>query len=109
MPRYSFGPFSLDPEARVLLRDGEPLPMTGKTLDVLVLLVQNRGRLVDKDELLSRVWPGTVVGEANLSQSVFTVRKILGDNPKNPRYIATVAGRGYQFVAPVEELASTTP
>jgi DNA-binding winged helix-turn-helix (wHTH) protein/Tol biopolymer transport system component len=109
MPHYAFGPFSLDPEARVLLRDGEPIQMAGKTLDMLVLLVQNRGRLVDKDELLSRVWPGTVVEEANLSQSVFTVRKILGDSPKDHRYIATVAGRGYQFVAPVEELTSTTP
>lgn len=78
MPRYRFGPFSLDPEARVLLRDGEPMPMTGKTLDTLVVLVQNRGRLVEKDELLSRIWAGTIVEEANLSQTIFTVRKILG-------------------------------
>jgi DNA-binding winged helix-turn-helix (wHTH) protein/Tol biopolymer transport system component len=109
MPCYTFGPFSLDPEARVLLRDGEPTPMAGRTLDILVVLVQNRGRLVDKDELLSRVWAGTVVEEANLSQSIFTVRKILGDSPKEHRYIATVAGRGYQFVAPVTELAGETP
>jgi DNA-binding winged helix-turn-helix (wHTH) protein len=66
-----FGPFSLDPEARVLLRDGEPMPMAGKTLDMLVMLVQNRGRLVDKDELLSRVWAGTIVEEASLSRSIF--------------------------------------
>jgi DNA-binding winged helix-turn-helix (wHTH) protein len=83
--------------------------MAGKTFDTLVVLVQNRGRLVDKDELLSQVWAGTVVEEANLSQSVFTVRKILGDNPKDRRYIATVAGRGYQFVAPVTELTIQTP
>lgn len=108
MPRYTFGPFSLDPEARVLLRDGEPLPVSGKALDVLVVLVQNRGRLVDKDELLSRVWTGTIVEEANLTQSIFTVRKILGDSPKDHRYIATVPGRGYQFVAPVTELTSET-
>ena len=104
MPRYTFGPFSLDTEARALLREGEPIPMAGKTFDTLVVLVQNRGRLVDKEELLSRVWPGTVVEEANLSQAIFTVRKILGDSPKDPRYIATIAGRGYQFVAPVTEL-----
>jgi DNA-binding winged helix-turn-helix (wHTH) protein/Tol biopolymer transport system component len=109
MPRYLFGPFSLDPETRVLLRNGEPIPMAGKNLDMLVVLVQNRGRLVDKDELLSRVWPGTIVEEANLSQSIFTVRKILGDTPKDRRYIATVAGRGYQFVAPITELTSETP
>src|SRR5712692_7687151 len=108
MPRYTFGPFSLDPEARILLRDGEPMPMAGKALDVLVVLVQNRGRLIDKDELLSRVWTGTIVEEANLSQSIFTVRKILGDSPKDHRYIATVAGRGYQFVAPVTESTVTT-
>jgi DNA-binding winged helix-turn-helix (wHTH) protein/Tol biopolymer transport system component len=108
MPRYTFGPFLLDPEARVLLRDGEPMPIAGKTLDVLVLLVQNRGRLVDKDELLSRVWAGTIVEEANLSQSIFTVRKILGDSPKERRYIATVTGRGYQFVAPITEVTGET-
>jgi DNA-binding winged helix-turn-helix (wHTH) protein/Tol biopolymer transport system component len=109
MARYSFGPFSLDQEARVLLRDGKPVSMAGKTLDTLLVLVQNRGRLVDKDELLSRVWPDTVVEEANLSQNIFTIRKILGDTPKDRRYIATVAGRGYQFVAPVEESPGREP
>ncbi|MFZ0590784.1 MAG: winged helix-turn-helix domain-containing protein [Bryobacteraceae bacterium] len=103
MPGFTFGPFELDPEARVLRRNGEPIPMAGKTLDTLLVLVENRGRLIDKDELLARVWAGSVVEEANLTQSIFTVRKILGDNPKDHRYIATVAGRGYQFVAPVVE------
>jgi DNA-binding winged helix-turn-helix (wHTH) protein len=104
MPSYTFGPFSLDSEARVLLRDGEPLPITGKALDVLLVLVQNPGRLIDKDELLSRVWVGTIVEEANLSQSIFTVRKTLGDSSRDRLYIATVQGRGYQFVAPVTEV-----
>jgi DNA-binding winged helix-turn-helix (wHTH) protein/Tol biopolymer transport system component len=109
MPRYTFGPFLLDTEARALLRDGAPIQVTGKTFDTLVVLVQNRGRLVDKDELLSEVWAGTVVEEANLSQAIFTVRKILGDSPKDPRFIATIAGRGYQFVAPVAELNGEAP
>ncbi len=109
MPRYTFGSFLLDTEARALSRDGEAVPLAGKTFETLVALVENRGRLVDKDELLSRVWPGIVVEEANLSQAVFTVRKILGDTPKDPRYIATVAGRGYQFVAPVTELNGEAP
>jgi len=108
MPRYTFGSFSLDSETRLLLRDGEPVLMAGKTLDTLLVLVQNRGRLVDKDELLARIWPGTVVEEANLSQNIFTVRKILGDSPKDHRYIATIAGRGYQFVAPVAEVTAAT-
>jgi DNA-binding winged helix-turn-helix (wHTH) protein len=94
MPRFSFGPFMLDLEARALVREGEPLAIPARTLDTLAVLVQNRGRLLDKDELLSLIWPGTVVDEANLSQSIFTLRKILGDNRKEQRYIATLAGRG---------------
>jgi Tol biopolymer transport system component/DNA-binding winged helix-turn-helix (wHTH) protein len=109
MLRYSFGPFELDPEARLLRRDGEPIALVGKTLDTLTVLIENRGRLVDKEELLSRVWAGSVVEEANLTQTIFTVRKILGDSPKDHRYIATVAGRGYQFVAPVIESTTTVP
>jgi DNA-binding winged helix-turn-helix (wHTH) protein len=108
MPRYVFGPFELDSEARLLRREGEPVPLAAKTLETLMVLVENRGRLVDKEELLSRVWAGTVVEEANLTQTIFTVRKILGDSPKDHRYIATVAGRGYQFVAPVVELTYST-
>lgn len=103
MSSYRFGEFSLDPEARILLRRSEPVSLAGKTLDTLIVLVQNRGRLVDKDELLARIWPGTAVEDGNLTQSIFTLRKILGDSPKNHRYIATIAGRGYQFVAPVSE------
>jgi DNA-binding winged helix-turn-helix (wHTH) protein len=109
MPRYTFGPFLLDPEARVLLREGEPMPMPAKAFDTLLLLVENRGRLIDKDELLSVVWAGSVVEEANLTQTIFTIRKVLGDSSKDRRYIATIAGRGYQFVAPVTGYTSTVP
>ena len=108
MPRFTFGPFLLDLETRALLRDGERLPVAGRTLDTLAVLVQKRGRLLDKDELLSLIWSGTVVDEANLSQSIFTLRKVLGDSRKDARYIATVAGRGYQFVAAVTELTIAT-
>ena len=108
MPRFAFGPFLLDSESRALLRDREPLPIAGRTLDTLLVLLQNRGRLLEKDELLTLIWPGTVVDEANLSQSIFTLRKLLGDSPKDHRYIATIAGRGYQFVAPVTELTTET-
>jgi DNA-binding winged helix-turn-helix (wHTH) protein/Tol biopolymer transport system component len=106
MPRFAFGPFLLDVESRALLRGGEALPIAGRTLDTLAVLVQNRGRLLEKDELLSLIWPGSVVDEANLSQSIFTLRKLLGDSRKDHRYIATIAGRGYQFVAPVTELTT---
>jgi len=109
MPRFAFGPFVFDSESRALLRDGESLAIPARTLDTLAALVQNRGRLLDKDELLSLIWPGTVVDEANLSQGIFTLRKVLGDSRKDQRYIATIAGRGYQFVAPVTELATEMP
>lgn len=105
MTRFVFGPFLLDLGSRALLRDGESLPINARTFDTLVVLVKNRGRLLDKDELLSLIWPDTVVDEANLSQSIFTVRKLLGDSPRDHRYIATIPGRGYQFVATVAELA----
>jgi DNA-binding winged helix-turn-helix (wHTH) protein/Tol biopolymer transport system component len=108
MPRYTFGLFTLDTEARSLWRGGELIPIVAKSFDTLLILLENRGRLMDKDELLSRVWAGTIVEEANLSQAVFTVRKILGDNPKDPRYIVTIPGRGYQFIAPVTELPTAT-
>jgi len=108
MPRYTFGPFTLDTEARSLWRGGEFIPIVAKSFDTLRILLENRGRLMDKEELLARVWAGTVVEEANLNQAVFTVRKILGDNPKDPRYIVTVPGRGYQFIALVTELPAPT-
>jgi DNA-binding winged helix-turn-helix (wHTH) protein len=109
VPRYAFGPFSLDTETRTLHREAEPIQIAGKTFDMLVVLVENHGHPMDKDELLSRVWSGTIVEEANLSQAIFTVRKILGDSAKDPRYIATIAGRGYQFVAPVTDITRKSP
>lgn len=105
---YTFGPFSLDDEARLLLRDGEPVPLTGKVLDTLTVLVQNHGRVTDKELLLATLWPDTVVEEANLTQNISTLRKVLGDNPKQHQYIATIQGRGYSFVAPVTEHPAAT-
>src|SRR6266496_1792099 len=102
---YRFGPFVLDSDSRVLLRDGEPVSMTGKVLETLSVLVQNRGRVMDKDELLAALWPDTVVEEANLTQNVSALRRALGDNPREHRYIATIAGRGYSFVAAVTDIS----
>lgn len=110
MPQYTFGAFELDSEARVLRRGGEATAIAGRALDVLILLVQNRGRLIDKDELLSQIWAGNAVEESNLAHCIFSLRKVLGDSPKDHRYIATVAGRGYQFVAPVtESIGNSSP
>ena len=84
------------------MRDGETLPLKPKVFDTLLLLVENRGRVLDKDELLSRLWPDTVVEESNLSQNVYLLRKALGDDGE--AYIATMPKRGYRFVASVNEV-----
>ena len=101
---YEFGPFRLEPATRRLLRAGESLPLTPKAFDTLLLLVQNNERVVEKEEVLRRVWPDAVVEESNLAQNVFTLRKALGDTPEGARFIATVPRRGYRFVAPVTSL-----
>src|SRR6185369_3564652 len=98
---YEFGPFRLEPATRRLLRAGAALPLTPKAFDTLLLLVQNHERVVEKEEVLRRVWPDAVVEESNLAQNVFTLRKTLGDSPEGARFIATVPRRGYRFVAPV--------
>ncbi|MDX2032923.1 MAG: winged helix-turn-helix domain-containing protein [Blastocatellia bacterium] len=95
---YDFDGYRIDAEDRVLLRDGEVLPLTQKAFDVLFLLVQRANRLVTKEELMSEVWPDTFVEEGNLSQNVYTLRKTLGE-----AYIRTVPRRGYRFEAEVRE------
>lgn len=101
---YRFGRFVLNSDGRVLYRDGEPVLMTGKCLDTLIVLIRNHGQVMSKDDLISALWPDTAVEDANLTQNVSTVRKALGDNPKEHRYILTVSGRGYSFVEPVTEV-----
>ena len=100
---YEFGPFRLQPGARTLSRGGAPVPLTAKAFDVLVALVERAGQVVQKDTLMALLWPGAVVEEGNLSQQVHTARRALGD--ADHRYIATVARRGYQFVAAVTKRA----
>ena len=102
---YRFGPFTLDRQQRVLLRDGQPIPLRPKDFDMLVVLVENTGRIVEKDELMKLVWPNTFVEEANLSHHVFTLRKALGEDNGGTGYIETVPRRGYRFVAPAAEPA----
>jgi DNA-binding winged helix-turn-helix (wHTH) protein/TolB-like protein/Flp pilus assembly protein TadD len=100
---YSFDSFTLDASRRALLRDGETVPLKPKTFEMLLALVQNHGRVVGKDELMRELWPDSFVEEANLTQQVSLLRKALGDDPKEPRFIVTVPGRGYSFVADVRE------
>jgi serine/threonine-protein kinase len=97
---HRFGPFVLDVTDRSLKREGAPIPLTPKTFDVLVSLVENAGRLVEKDVLLKTVWPDVAVEEGNLTKAVFSLRQLL-EEEGGPRYIETVPKRGYRFVAAV--------
>lgn len=103
---FEFGPFRLDTEERVLLRDGQPVPLTLKAFDVLCLLVEKSGHIVEKDELMNRVWAGSFVEEGNLKVTVSMVRKALEDTNGGTRYIETVPRRGYRFVSEVRATAA---
>jgi DNA-binding winged helix-turn-helix (wHTH) protein/TolB-like protein/tetratricopeptide (TPR) repeat protein len=100
---YEFGPFLLDEKEHKLLRDGHPLPLTPKAVETLLVLVENSGHVVDKRELMDRVWPETFVEEGTLVQNIFTLRKALGENAGGKSYIETVPRRGYCFAADVQE------
>jgi TolB-like protein/DNA-binding winged helix-turn-helix (wHTH) protein/Tfp pilus assembly protein PilF len=103
---YAFGPFRLDPQQRVLLRDGRPIPLTPKAVEILLLLVEKAAHLVDKDDLMKRVWPDAFVEEGNLTKNVFVLRRALGNGDNGREYIETVAKRGYRFVARVTAVVS---
>lgn len=101
---YVFDDFRLDPAERRLLRGGEPVALTPKCFDLLVVLIENSGHLIEKEDLLKRLWPGQFVEEGNLSFNVSTLRKALGEGRRGRRYIETVKKKGFRFVARVEEV-----
>jgi Tol biopolymer transport system component/DNA-binding winged helix-turn-helix (wHTH) protein len=101
---YEFGPFRLDSARRLLFRDEEPLPLRSKAFDTLLALVRSNGRVIDKDELMKEVWADTIVEESGLTRNISELRKTLGESPGERRYIVTVPGRGYRFVASVREV-----
>ncbi|MEO7538864.1 MAG: winged helix-turn-helix domain-containing protein, partial [Pyrinomonadaceae bacterium] len=100
---YEFGDFRLDLEEKVLLRDGAVVSMTPKVFETLQVLVERAGHLVEKDELMQRIWQDRFVGENNLAFNIKMLRKALGDDAVKPRFIETVPRRGYRFVAAVAE------
>jgi DNA-binding winged helix-turn-helix (wHTH) protein/TolB-like protein len=102
---YEFGPFRLDAAERLLLRDGAAVQLTFKVFDTLVLLVENGGHLLEREELLKAVWTDSFVEEANLTVSISALRKALGEQPDGRQYIETVPKRGYRFVADVRVVA----
>src|SRR6201982_2777783 len=91
---YEFGPFRVDPEKEVLLRAGQPVPLTPKTFQILLVLVRHTKEVVTKDDLMKEVWPDTFVEEANLSRHIFMLRKALAENSPEQRYILTWPARG---------------
>ena len=101
---YRFGEFTLDTDQRILLRESKPLSLPPKVFDTLLILVENSGRIVTKEELMARLWPDTFVEEGNLPYNIKQLRKSLGDDVRRPDYIETVARRGYRFIANVEEV-----
>src|SRR5919202_924956 len=101
---YEFGPFRLDAAEHQLLRDGERVPLTPKAFETLLVLVQNNGHLVAKDELMKEVWPDSFVEEANLDGYISKLRKVLGEGRAGREYIETVPKLGYRFDAGVKEV-----
>src|SRR5262249_17429508 len=101
---YEFGDFRLDASQHLLWRDGKPLPLTPKALELLLLLVENSPRVVDKNELMQAVWPDSFVEETNLTRNIFTLRQVLSDDRNGNKFIETVPKRGYRFVTPVREV-----
>lgn len=101
MPVYRFGPFRLDPVRRLLAKGNEPVPLPSKAFDLLHVLLQRGGAAIHRTELLRTVWPDARVEEGNLSQTIFVLRKALGERPDEHRYIVTIPGFGYRFVEPV--------
>lgn len=100
---YEFGSFRLDLAEKKLLRDGQALAMTPKVFETLLALIENKGRTIEKKELMERVWPESFVEEANLTQNISVLRKTLGENSGTPHFIETVPTRGYRFIAEVHE------
>ena len=100
---YQFGPFCLDAHERVLLREGRMVPLPAKAVSTLLVLVRNKGHVVEKNVLMEEVWPNEFVEEGNLAQSIFTLRKALGESVDGPKYIETVPRRGYRFLQGVTQ------
>jgi TolB-like protein len=106
-PIYKFGPFRLDASERTLMRAGEPVPLTLKAFDTLLMLVENPGRTIRKEALLERIWPDSYVEEGVISVNIFMLRKSLAAGDSETEFIKTVPKQGYRFAAPVE--VSTEP
>src|SRR6202162_3058495 len=102
---YEFGPFRVDAARHLPLRDGQPVPLTSKAFETLLVLIQHGEQMVSKDELMKQLWPDTFVEESNLTQHISMLRKALGESPQDHRYIVTMPGRGYRLAQKVREVS----
>src|SRR5258708_17777405 len=98
---FEFGKFSVDIRRRSLERDGQAVALSGKAFEILVVLLERRGEVVDKDALMRQVWPDTAVEENNITVAISALRTALGESPVSPKWIVTIPGRGYRFVGQV--------
>lgn len=105
---FTFGPFRLDVKERVLLRGSKPVFLTQKVFATLLMLIENAGHIVDKEDFIRVLWPNTYVEEGNIAQNIFKLRKVLGKNRVGKPYIETVQGRGYRFLGIVNRSPATS-
>src|SRR5262249_49069974 len=103
---FEFGPFRMDTVECLLRRDGEVVPLTPKLFEILQVLVENSGHLLEKDEFIKAVWPDAFVEEGSLTRNISALRAVLGESENGQRYIETVPRRGYRFVAQVKEVVN---
>ena len=105
---YEFGEFQLDTGKRLLRRlDGTPVPLTSRVFDTLLYMVRHHDAVLDKERIMEAVWPDSIVEENNLAQAISKLRQVFGETPGSHSYIVTVPGRGYRFVAEVNERPTT--
>jgi predicted ATPase/DNA-binding winged helix-turn-helix (wHTH) protein len=107
--QIAFGPFRFCPEERVLLRADTPVPLGSRALEILLFLVERAGEIVEKRELMARVWPNIIVEEGQLRAYIARLRKALGDGQAGMRYVENVTGHGYRFIAPLKRLDGARP
>src|SRR5215211_6854271 len=106
---YEFSGFQLDPVKRLLWKiDGTPVSLTPRVFDTLLYLVEHHDSVLDKERIMEAVWPDSIVEENNLAQAISKLRQIFGETPGSHSYIVTVPGRGYRFVAEVNERIATS-
>lgn len=106
--RFEFENYALLPSERLLMHNGQPVPLKSRAFDTLLTLIRHRGQLLSKEELMGKIWGESFVEEGNLTQNIFVLRKIFGEKPHDHRFIVTVSGRGYQFVAKVREIVDSS-